>query len=187
MKSTTTPKLLSLVFLIDSQQNRVLLGLKKRGFGKGRWNGFGGKLENDETMPQCAARELAEECGLTVSTQALRLRASLAFDMLSDGMVDSVTGTVSSALRVSVFSAELADVVGGELTASDEMEPRWWPVDEVPLGAMWPDDAYWLPQLLGGANLVARFTLGDKDTILEREVRLLDDGVAVVDAEAAWM
>ena len=42
---------------------RVLLGMKKRGFGVGKWNGFGGKLHANETMVECAARELHEESG----------------------------------------------------------------------------------------------------------------------------
>ena len=32
-------KLLTLAFLV--QDDRILLGLKKRGFGAGNWNGFG--------------------------------------------------------------------------------------------------------------------------------------------------
>ena len=29
---------------------RILLGMKKRGFGAGRWNGFGGKVHDGETI-----------------------------------------------------------------------------------------------------------------------------------------
>lgn len=35
---------------------RVLLGLKKRGFGTGFWNGFGGKIESGESIDEAAAR-----------------------------------------------------------------------------------------------------------------------------------
>ena len=35
-------KLLTLVFLRNG--SKVLLGMKKRGFGVGKWNGFGGKV-----------------------------------------------------------------------------------------------------------------------------------------------
>jgi 8-oxo-dGTP diphosphatase / 2-hydroxy-dATP diphosphatase len=34
----------------------VLLGLKKKGFGKGKWNGFGGKVEKNETILEAAIR-----------------------------------------------------------------------------------------------------------------------------------
>ena len=47
-------KLFTLVLIRDS--DRILLGLKKRGFGKGRWNGFGGKVETGETILQAAHR-----------------------------------------------------------------------------------------------------------------------------------
>ena len=47
-------KLLTLVFVLDESQ--ILLGLKKRGFGCGRWNGFGGKVENGETIVEAAKR-----------------------------------------------------------------------------------------------------------------------------------
>jgi hypothetical protein len=33
-----------LTLTIIYQHPRVLLGMKKRGFGAGRWNGFGGKV-----------------------------------------------------------------------------------------------------------------------------------------------
>ncbi|KAK0519267.1 Nudix (Nucleoside diphosphate linked moiety X)-type motif 1, partial [Tilletia horrida] len=50
---------------------RLLLGLKKRGFGHGRRNGFGGKplmiLHEDrlEAPRECVRRELEEETGLS--------------------------------------------------------------------------------------------------------------------------
>jgi hypothetical protein len=34
-----------LTLCIVHQNDKVLLGMKKRGFGMGRWNGFGGKVE----------------------------------------------------------------------------------------------------------------------------------------------
>ena len=43
MAAAAPKKLLSLVYVRRGTQ--ILLGLKKRGFGQGKWNGFGGKLE----------------------------------------------------------------------------------------------------------------------------------------------
>ena len=40
-------KLLTLVFLREG--SKVLLGMKKRGFGVGKWNGFGGKVRAHRT------------------------------------------------------------------------------------------------------------------------------------------
>lgn len=49
-----TSKLLTLVLVV--QPGRVLLGMKKRGFGAGKWNGFGGKVQPGETIEQAAHR-----------------------------------------------------------------------------------------------------------------------------------
>ena len=48
------PKLLTLVFVLEP--GKVLLGLKKRGFGVGWWNGFGGKVQPGETVEMGAKR-----------------------------------------------------------------------------------------------------------------------------------
>jgi len=44
----------------------ILLAMKKRGFGTGRWNGTGGKPRVDETLRHCIARETREEIGITM-------------------------------------------------------------------------------------------------------------------------
>lgn len=52
--SNKTKKLYTLAFI--RRGNQVLLGLKKRGFGEGKWNGFGGKLNPNETLADAAQR-----------------------------------------------------------------------------------------------------------------------------------
>lgn len=47
-------KLLTLA-VIRNECN-VLLGYKKRGFGQGKWNGFGGKVEHGENIKEAALR-----------------------------------------------------------------------------------------------------------------------------------
>jgi len=47
-------KILTLAFVRTQQQ--ILLGFKKRGFGTGHWNGFGGKVETGETIEDAARR-----------------------------------------------------------------------------------------------------------------------------------
>ena len=49
-----SPKLLTLVLVV--QPGRVLLGMKKRGFGVGKWNGFGGKVQPGESIEEAARR-----------------------------------------------------------------------------------------------------------------------------------
>jgi len=47
-------KVLTLAFV--RRQGEILLGYKKRGFGAGKWNGFGGKVETGETIEAAAKR-----------------------------------------------------------------------------------------------------------------------------------
>lgn len=47
------------------KDDQVLLALKKRGFGEGKWNGVGGKVKDGETIEQTAIRETQEEIGVT--------------------------------------------------------------------------------------------------------------------------
>ena len=38
------------------KDNRILLAMKKRGFGEGKYNGVGGKIENGETPEEAMIR-----------------------------------------------------------------------------------------------------------------------------------
>lgn len=50
----TQNKLYTLAFVLDA--GKILLGMKKRGFGAGRWNGFGGKVHPGESIEAAAKR-----------------------------------------------------------------------------------------------------------------------------------
>ncbi|HAM37373.1 TPA: hypothetical protein DCP42_01480, partial [Patescibacteria group bacterium] len=53
----------TLCFLI--RDDEILLAMKKRGFGKDRWNGVGGKPDGEETILETAIRETQEEIEVT--------------------------------------------------------------------------------------------------------------------------
>jgi 8-oxo-dGTP pyrophosphatase MutT (NUDIX family) len=44
------------VYLLEDNDKQILLGLKKRGFGEGKWNGFGGKVHVGESIAKGAVR-----------------------------------------------------------------------------------------------------------------------------------
>ena len=73
----------SLVYPVR-KDGRILLGHKRRGMGAGKWNGFGGKREDGETMRECAARELFEESGLIADPKAFEAAGDLYFHQPSD-------------------------------------------------------------------------------------------------------
>jgi 8-oxo-dGTP pyrophosphatase MutT (NUDIX family) len=53
-----------LTLCIIHKNSKILLGMKKRGFGAGFWNGFGGKVKEGESIEEAAKRETKEEIGV---------------------------------------------------------------------------------------------------------------------------
>jgi 8-oxo-dGTP diphosphatase/2-hydroxy-dATP diphosphatase len=140
-----SPKRLTLCFIY--QHPRVLLGLKKRGFGEGKWNGFGGKVEPGETVEMAARREMKEECGVEIGRIEHLGEIEFRFEYMPD------------VFNVAVFRT--TEMIG-EPIETEEMKPQWFSVDELPYDSMWRDDPMWLPWLLAGKKFRGSFLL-DKD------------------------
>jgi len=143
----------------------ILLGLKKIGFGQGKYNGFGGKVQAGETVEMAAVRELAEETGLRIAEGDLQTRAHLTFLFPAREDFNQV---------VHVFLVERWD---GQLVESAEMKPGWFKVDEIPYEKMWDDDIYWLPLVLRGKRIRAKFTYqADNETVGQAEIAEMGPG-----------
>ncbi|XP_006637028.1 oxidized purine nucleoside triphosphate hydrolase [Lepisosteus oculatus] len=148
-----TTKLLTLVMVVQPQ--RVLLGMKKRGFGAGKWNGFGGKVQPGETIEQAAKRELLEESSLTADT--LEKIGEIKFEFVGE----------TELLDVHIFRA---DSFHGEPAESDEMRPQWFDRDRIPFDQMWPDDILWFPLMLQKKKFLGYFKFQGHDIILEHKL-----------------
>ena len=76
----------TLVFCIrhnlETNNKEVMLGMKKRGFGQGKYNGFGGKLEPNETVEEAAVRELEEESGVITEVNSLKKKGGVSHLLL---------------------------------------------------------------------------------------------------------
>lgn len=133
----------------ESGRAEVLLGRKKTGMGSGNVVGLGGKIEAGETALDAVVREIEEEAGLVVDPADLTEMGlvKFAFPFRENWSQDST-----------VF---VADRWRGEPQESDEVTPGWYPIDELPLDAMWDDAKFWLPQVLAGDRVLGDFTFGD--------------------------
>jgi 8-oxo-dGTP pyrophosphatase MutT (NUDIX family) len=59
--------------VVTSSPNRILLGLKNRGFGMGMYNSFGGKFDHpEESVEACACRELQEETNISIPLEEMK-------------------------------------------------------------------------------------------------------------------
>lgn len=148
-------KQLTLCFPLHGQPVRqVLIGYKKAGFGAGKFAGFGGKVERGETIAQAAARELTEECGLTIAADHLDYAADLTFLFPASPAWNE---------QVHVF---LARRWQGQPIETDEMRPAWHSPAALPFEQMWQDNRLWLPQVLAGQRLQGRFIFAaDNETV----------------------
>jgi 8-oxo-dGTP diphosphatase len=127
----------------------VLLGLKKAGFGTGKWVGLGGHIEEGEKPERAAVREVQEESGLLVPADSLQHMASIEFRFPARPAWDQTA---------EVF---VTSVYQGEPEESDEIAPRWFSERELPLAKMWDDAKYWLPLVLAGEHIDVLVTFAD--------------------------
>ncbi len=150
----------TLCFLVKGRggETEVLLGLKKRGFGEGKYNGFGGKVKAGESLEGAVIRELKEETGVSARPEHVRKVGELDFSFPhapGDGWDQ----------RVHVF---VADRWEGEPAESEEMRPAWFDAGSVPFGSMWQDDRHWLPLLLKGKKFRGRFVFKEDNETIHR-------------------
>ncbi len=153
-----------LTLCIPIKEDRVLLGMKKRSFGVGRWNGFGGKIDEGETIEQGALRELAEEVG--IQDGILEKRGILEFSFENEEKI----------LEVHIF--KLTDFKQ-EPIETEEMRPEWFSFEEIPFSQMWPDDEHWFPLFLQDVLFKGEF-LFDKPSDAEYTSKILSQKIEVV-------
>ncbi len=139
------------------KDNHILLAMKKRGFGEGKYNGVGGKIEEGETPEEAMIRETEEEIMVT-PTQYEKVGV-LSFDEYYKGQKGNV-----------VFHLYVASEWIGEPKETEEMCPKWFDITDIPYDNMFPDDKYWLPLILEGKKINAYFDFDDNWNILSKKI-----------------
>jgi 8-oxo-dGTP pyrophosphatase MutT (NUDIX family) len=145
----------SLLFLLED--NRILLAMKKRGFGHGRWNGVGGKPNKGETIEQTAMRECLEEIKVQPKDIKEVAKLNFYFPKSKENLNQQVIVYFTKSWR-------------GEPAETAEMSPKWFSISEIPYESMWSDDKYWLPEVLDGHYVEADFHFDDNDQIIKKSV-----------------
>jgi 8-oxo-dGTP pyrophosphatase MutT (NUDIX family) len=155
--------LLNATLCFPIKDGKVLLGLKAKKIGQGRWNGYGGGIDGEETPEQSILRELAEEAKITASADSLEKVAIVDFhNTNSDGFAFTC--------RVHVYFVSQWE---GEPQETEEMlKPTWFKKDSLPLDGMMPADREWLPVVLTGKKIIAEAYYAPFQKILLGKVRL---------------
>ena len=137
--------------------------MKKRGFGVGKWNGFGGKVDDEhgEKVIDAAIREIGEE---TESENGQIGVILLPGDLNKVAEIDfRFEQKPEWSQKVHVF---LAYNWQGQPNESEEMRPQWYDISEIPYEDMWVDDEYWLPRVLSGEKITALFEFNENQELL---------------------
>jgi 8-oxo-dGTP pyrophosphatase MutT (NUDIX family) len=140
-------KQVTLLFL--RKDDKILLAMKKRGFGAGLWNGAGGKVDLGESIQQAAIRECQEEIGVT--PHAIKAAGYIQFFDPADLKFEH---------RCYIFTADSWD---GTPTESEEMRPQWFAATEIPYPHMWPADSLWMPHLIANELFSGVINAGEKE------------------------
>jgi len=146
---------------IPIKEQKILLGRKKKGFGKDKLNGFGGKVRPNESIEEAAIREIYEEVGIKVDIKDLEKVGELAFTFpeAQEKDWDQI---------VHVFFIKNWK---NEPQESEEMTCEWFNQNNIPFNKMWDDDKHWLPLILEGKKLKANFVFDkDNETIKHKEI-----------------
>ena len=134
----------------------ILLAMKKRGFGAGKWNGYGGKVQPGETMEESLVREVREESGLTITNW--RKVGFLTFD------------NVDRIVEMDIFETYS---FSGELVETEEMAPRWFLIHELPFDEMWASDPLWYPLYLEGIPFEGSVVFDENQQIVKKDIHRL--------------
>ena len=143
------------------KDNEILLAMKKRGFGEGKYNGVGGKIEAGETPTKAMIRETEEE--ISVTPTEYEEVGIIEFDEFYKG------GKIK--LVMHVYTVTKWD---GELAESDETKPEWFNIENIPYDRMFPDDTHWLPYVLDGKKIKAYFEFDENWNILNKKIEELN-------------
>ena len=141
------------------QDEQILLGYKKRGFGMGKYIGIGGKLEPGETIEQALNRELQEE----ISVTATKLSKTAVLDFY----FPEVENPANWNQQVHVFWVDQWD---GDPQESEEISPQWFNIAQIPYSQMWADAKFWLPEILQGRVLHAAFLFDQEQQISDHQI-----------------
>ncbi len=132
----TIMKQATICFLVRNGQ--VILAPKKKKVGAGFLNGYGGKLDTNETIRQCAQRETREESGgVLINLEKTELAA----------VIDFYAGDNP---QFSCFIYIAREWEGNPKESNEMGPPEYFDLGSVPFDRMLPGDRLWFERIIKG-------------------------------------
>lgn len=155
-------KIHTLAFLF--RQNKIQLAMKKRGFGIGKRNGYGGKLEINESPVDGVIREIGEESLIKIDVNALNELGNM--DFYFENKADWNQKVII--YRVDDFEGEPAE--------TEEMSPTWFDTNEIPYQEMWAGDDKFMPYIVEGKKFKGEIHFSENGEELRKfEIKEIKD------------
>ncbi|MDE5539536.1 MAG: 8-oxo-dGTP diphosphatase [Bacilli bacterium] len=144
------------------KEGQILLALKKRGFGAGKYNGVGGKIQPNETPESAMIRETKEEISVLPTT----------FQKAGIIEFDEYYKENNEHIMMHIY---LVSEWEGNPHESEEMQPKWFETSKLPYSKMLPDDKYWLPLVLEGKKINAYFKFDEQWNLLSKKIKTMEE------------
>lgn len=155
-------KELKTTLLIVRKNGKILLAEKKRGFGAGKINGVGGKLEPGESFDDAMLRETMEE--IAIVPKQWQKMGIAQFDEMVKGERTSVE-----------MALYLAEDFEGTPIETEEVKPVWLDENNLPFDRMFEDDQIWYPYLLAGQKTRASYVYDNDFKLVSHKIEVVDN------------
>lgn len=146
----------TLALFVDG--DKILLGEKKRGFAKGTLNGIGGKQDPGETIEEAMVRECFEEIGAK----------PIKYEQV--GKIDFDTYYKGEHMIMCMFIYKCY-AYSGKIVETEEINPAWYNINEIPFEKMLQDDLLWIPYVLKGEKVVGKVQFDPNMKMLSHEFK----------------
>lgn len=141
----------STCYIVNEEKKTVLLGKKREGIGEGNLVAIGGKVDDNETPLETIKRETLEEIG--VSVVDVEEYATLHFYFPHKPEWNQTV------------IVHICTKWDGDPITTEEIEPEWIAIDEIPFDRMWEDARVYLPILLSGRKLEAEIEYATDNSV----------------------
>lgn len=148
-------KIYTLGFLF--RNGKIILAKKKRKIGVGKWNGYGGRVEEEEDKPECLVREITEECKVIVEKEKCKELGYIDFYFKDKDELNQ---------RVYIYRI---DEFLGEPKETEEMgRPEEFDTNKIPYSEMMVGDDKFIPFVVEGKKFRGEIYFSENGETLTR-------------------
>ena len=122
----------------------------------GKWNGLWWKKEPHETIEASAVREIAEESGIIITENQLAFHWTIQFIFQWKEDWNQI-----------VYIYSIPNYQWEEPVETEEMNPKWFSIHDIPFDSMWEDDPFWLPRMLQGETILSEAIFDENGKLAE--------------------